>query len=540
MNLTKLSLLTIAVLGIAGATGCTKTIKETQSRIDAAAVETEKAVKHVGERVLPRTEKEVVTSNKGAWLPMKSVKLKEELDPRLLRNFTMNRNLSGIEEVAERIVAISSIPAIVTDGLKAEAESQLQKEGDAVDGMTGGPVTDGSVNMMGGDDSYYVSYDGTLAGFLDTVSTRYGVSWEFTDGVIEFYKYKTKMFIVKTVPGSVTANASVKPSSSEEQASQNSTEVNITDVNMWIDISESIESMLSEGGRAVVAQALGTVTVTDTPRSLKMIEEFIDQQNKHLMKQVVVNVQVYSVKLSNKDNYGINWAVVNESLTSSLGLSWEGGAPLSSAGSALTLKKFSTGDVLKSGETVSTKSKWQGSEAFVDALSTQGDVSSVTSSTAVTLNNQPVPVHVGKSTTYLASSTTTPSTTAGVPPTTTIEAGTVTTGFTLNVFPHILDKEELILQYALDLSSLTSLGVIASGGARIQTPEVETIQMLQRVKLLSGETLVLSGYEGIQDQTDKSGTGDASNWLLGGSTSADASKAVIVILVTPTILGDES
>src|SRR5205085_6535083 len=138
-------------------------------------------------------------------------------------------------------------------------------------------------------------------------------------------------------------------------------------------------------------------------------------------------------------------------------------------------------------------SRWAGSQAMISALSTQGRVTELTSASVVTLNNQPVPVNVGRRVSYLAASAT--SQTANVGSTTSLTPGTVSTGFSMTLVPHIIDGQELLLQYAIDLSSLLRIKTISSGGSSIEAPDVSTSSFLQRVRLKSGETLVVAGFD---------------------------------------------
>jgi hypothetical protein len=49
----------------------------------------------------------------------------------------------------------------------------------------------------------------------------------------------------------------------------------------------------------------------------------------------------------------------------------------------------------------------------------------------------------------------------------------------------------------------------------------------------SGQTLVISGYEGVADQNNEQGVGAPSNYLFGGGRSATHAREVIVILISP-------
>ena len=48
--------------------------------------------------------------------------------------------------------------------------------------------------------------------------------------------------------------------------------------------------------------------------------------------------------------------------------------------------------------------------------------------------------------------------------------------------------------------------------------------------------MVLTGYERVENSSEKTGVGSATNSLLGGSAVADKSRSILVIILTPVIL----
>lgn len=87
---------------------------------------------------------------------------------------------------------------------------------------------------------------------------------------------------------------------------------------LYEDVTNTIKSMLTPGSGRMNLSA-GVLTVTDTPRVLEQIGRYLDDRNKELNRQVVLNVQVYSVEKRTQDQYGIDWNAVFNS--GSVGLS---------------------------------------------------------------------------------------------------------------------------------------------------------------------------------------------------------------------------
>jgi type IVB pilus formation R64 PilN family outer membrane protein len=120
---------------------------------------------------------------------------------------------------------------------------------------------------------------------------------------------------------------------------------------------------------------------------------------------------------------------------------------------------------------------------------------------------------------------------------TTLVPGSITSGFNMSILPHVLTNGTVLLQFSTDISSLRRIREVVSGNSKIESPEVDTRNFLQRVALKSNETLIISGFEQTDDNLDRQGVGDARNPVLGGGFKAGTSKETIVILITPSTLG---
>jgi type IVB pilus formation R64 PilN family outer membrane protein len=323
-----------------------------------------------------------------------------------------------------------------------------------------------------------------------------------------------------------TSSGGVAATGTQAGASTNSTGVTFSGLSVWSAMETAIKQMLGSNGKVSASPATGTITVTDTPQVLERVSAYIDDQNKALNRQVNVNVRVLSVEITDGDNYGINWDTVYSKLAFDGDLFSVG---LKSAFSVAT----GAGNMILSAP-ASSASAWAGSKAIISALSTQGRVSELTSATLVTLNNQPAPVNVGRRVSYLASSSSTAATVAGGTPTVTLTPGTVQTGFSMSLVPHILDGKDMLLQYNLDLSSLLQMKSITSGGATIETPDISTSNFIQRVRIQSGETLVVAGFDHDNLSAVANGIGSAKNTAF-GSRNGSTTRTVLVVLIQPNV-----
>ena len=164
----------------------------------------------------------------------------------------------------------------------------------------------------------------------------------------------------------------------------------------------------------------------------------------------------------------------------------------------------------------------------------------VTSGTVTTLNNKPAPIQVIKKQNYISEITKTNSGNDGDYYDISTETEEIETGFTLDILPRILEHGRILMMFNLTLSDLIELEKVEFGsedsGQYIQNPKIESRGFTQEVALKSGESLVLTGYERVENDTDKTGVGSAENSLLGGSATASKSRSVLVIILTPVVL----
>lgn len=395
-----------------------------------------------------------------------------------------------------------------------------------------------------------IKWDGKpLEGLLNVVTSRLGLSWKRTDGVISIFYLDTRAFNIYAIPstidmtsvvqsgtssaagvsGATGSGGGISGNSGSTQTTSVSNKSSITD-----DIAKNISAMLTPGvGRMAqpskdggLSSSTGTILVTDTPEVLSRIESYLNGENKNITKQVLLNVKVLSVTLTDKDNLGIDWSLVYKSLSGKYGVNLKNTfqADPSSVSGSVSILDTATGSA----------AAYAGSNLLINALSQQGRVSTVTSPSVTTLNLQPVPVQVARQTSYLASVQTT--STAQVGSTTALTPGTVTTGFNMNLLPYVMQDNNLLLQYSINLSALQRIRQVTSGGNTIEIPEVDNRIFSQKVRLKSGETLVLSGFEQSIDSGNKQGVGNPNNILLGGGLGSDNRRDVIVVLITPIVM----
>lgn len=522
----------------------------------------------------------LVQKSSGAWLGGKALPLQADLTlPEVFRKryaFKFPGKV-GIETVAQRITQVTGIPvrvkpdvmlpatAFVTGGNLAQVARQPVQTTTVGNGSMLPPLpapqtvgTQSSLLATGlsasgafnpGLAEYEMNYEGAVSGFLDLLSARAGISWEYREGVISLHRLVTKIFTLKAIPGDSTFKSSIgkqgqtqagavgstnATQSSAGYNSQTNIEMN-SKFSLWESVEDAIKSVISPAGKYAISQASGTITVTDTRDVVDQVAKIVEHENAANTRQIAMRVEVLSVKLNNGQEFGVDWDLVFNQVSNLVPWTLRFSSPaslVSNNASNLGVSILAP----TNGAMSASQARWGGSKAFFKALSSFGRVSVVTTANAMTLNRQPVPVAITNQTTYLAKVTPAPAGASGsAGGTPGLEPGTVTTGFLLNLLPTVLDSNSILLQFGLGISDLTGLVDVPSGDQKIQAPEISSTDFLQKVAIRPGETLVLSGYERSTGQYDKRTLTSGAPIGLGGSLNGASNREAVVILVTPVL-----
>ena len=377
-----------------------------------------------------------------------------------------------------------------------------------------------------------LAFTGTLREMLDEFSLASGYAYTIDDNRINWHYLMTKTFDVAAMPGVNSHSLGTGSEDTEEEGIEDQAEnqvrvssteysSNVAELNVWKDLSNVITALLSEDkGKFFVSETSTTITVRDYPANVRAIESVIKDFNRRMSAQVLVVAKIVNVRLNESRSDGINWTVVKNTSSSLLKFA-----------AATATTGLSTSTVPATFSVSKTAGSLDGSNVLVSALGEQGKTSVLTAPRQLTLNNQVAELLINTDTAYLASSSSLISDTTTE---TTLEPGVVTEGFTLYVLPKIdLDNEQVFLQFSTSLNDLQKINTVTSGTASIQTPVLDKVRINNRVRLKSGETLLLSGF--LQNTNTSKGSENFGNGALGFRES-EGSRIETLVLITATIV----
>lgn len=404
----------------------------------------------------------------------------------------------------------------------------------------------------------WLQYQGTREGLFQTLATRFGVWQRWTNGQIEFYRTLTKTWPIPAFSGDTTSDASIVAytgggsgsgsgssgmgmgggsmmsggtsgggmSGSGESSGQSSGMASIiahSKTNRWQTIQKTA-NVIAGDARVVADEGLGTVSVTGTPDQIARVEDWVQGLRDDMLKQVAVEVHVYTVKISHESNYGFSPTL---SFAPHGGLLGVTSTPAAIPQLQTSDTPFSFGaSILDTGK--GTGGLFSGSKVVVQALQQLGNVTEQYDRSVVTTNNQTAPFQNGINTTYLANSSSVLATNSGS--SNSLSPGVVMSGFMGSVTPKIVDSR-ILLHLNFLLQTLQTITTISSGGSSIQAPKTSSTSLDDTVALQNNSTLVLSGYVDDATSRKRNGVGSALDWVLGGGGDATLEKTHVVVTV---------
>lgn len=448
----------------------------------------------------------------------------------------------GLPEIASYISQQTNVPVRLVDGAEkvvggpvgASAMNAAAAAGGAA-GAAGAVIPTGTADAASGanDTGMKLAYQGPLSGFLDNVSSYFGVSWRYDGAAVIVSRFETRTFTLESMSGTSTYSDGISDagggSSGAAQATGSISQSNKMDgkVDYWGEIEGSVNTILSGVGTAKANPSSGTITIITTPEIMRTVAQFIGQENERATRQVAVTVELFTLSLDNSESYETNVNLVYSKL---------GGAGQKLANFGLNgVTALAPGDAgnVFGASIVSPNSRWNGSRALIQALSSIGNVSRVARIPLTTLNNRPATRRIGRDIAYLAQRST--STTSGTDTASeTLTPGTVQEGFSLQVTPRMMADGRMLIQFSLSVTDLLNLAQFpATGTPEIQLPETSSRVFVQQALLNDGDTLVLAGFDQDQKSAKNSGFLNPFNILLGGNASSENSRDMLFLTVTP-------
>jgi MSHA biogenesis protein MshL len=441
---------------------------------------------------------------------------------------------------------------IVTNGWVGVRDILRNVTANAELGLQMAPDVTGKVNVHLQD----VSIDRALDALLVPAELGY----EVVDGVLVVYKqgmvtrWLTFDYPVTEREGrgelEVSASSSGSSGSSGgsgggESGSNKSHVTSTATMTVWPDVMESLKVLVfkdneivqssseSEGNFAVnVTDSKGRTLVVNPMASMVMVtaewnrvnhvQELLSRLEESLQRQVAIEVRILEVYLDDETQTGINWNILNlNSDISSIGLS------------TLDAAQHISDDFFQF--TLDSKHV----SGVIEAISTSGDINTVSTPKITTLNNQKAVVRIVTEQIFYESTVEPAVISNGVAtePVINYQARNYPVGVVLDVTPQVGHDRVITLNVHPTISDI--VGIAESPNA--DTAPILSIRELDTVgKVRDGETLVIAGLMSERTNTRRTGVPILKDLpLLGylfGKTSDKKVNIELVMLLTPVIM----
>jgi len=436
-----------------------------------------------------------------------------------------SRDPMTLPEIVARLTEVTGIPhlaALGPAGTPAPTALDTAMTADSF-GLPAGtnqqsaaPASGRIVNAVASQDDRTMtpSLQGPLSSVLDEVAAYFDAEWSFDDDRVVFRDYVTRQYQVVALPGQSSGSSSVGGGAMSSSSS--------IEVDFWNDIKEAMAAVAGEGANISMGTGTGIITVSARVNDHPRIAEYVKKVNASIGQQITFDVNVLTVTFTGGDNYGFDIGAAFNNVAQGLSIGFQ---PMqaSGVGGAVNIG-FLNADVDFS--------------AVVSALSTMGKVAVETRTGVTTSNNRMAPVEVVRKQSYASQTQVTDLPEGGTR--TSVTPAELTTGFSMQLFPRILNNREIMVKYAIDISELNGFRTFQSNGGAVELPDTSQTTFEQQAMLSNGQTLILAGFERTRVNVEEQGIGRTGMFGIGGMSKAETERVATVVMITPRLLTRQS
>lgn len=268
-----------------------------------------------------------------------------------------------------------------------------------------------------------------------------------------------------------------------------------TDADVWKELEETLKIIVADspGAQIKVSPQAGIVVARAQPKTLRMVQKYLNISDKSLSRQVILEAKILEVRLNSGHQAGIDWNSFGSiNSTNVLNLSQQG----------QSISSVNRNDPLQG--VFSLLYQKSDFNAVIELLNSQGNVKVLSSPRVSTINNQKAVIKVGSDEFFVTDvSTTTVAGTATSSVTPDVTLTPFFSGIALDVTPQISEDGHIILHVHPAVSEVKDqTKVISLGDSDFTLPlAFSTIRESDSiVKATSGQVVVIGGL--MQETVD--------------------------------------
>lgn len=388
-------------------------------------------------------------------------------------------------------------------------------------------------------DNADLKYTGPLVGFLNHLTDRLGLAWEYRDGTVVIMRYMTESFEVSAFIGksAYAMNSGVTGSGQTTGSQSTDSKLTVADdgtTDAFASLEKTVQQMVSsvQGSEVIRADGSKQLIVKSTKEMLSQVRDFIAGENALMQKQALIQFDIYSVQTNEQDERGLNWTILFNSLSDIYG---------ASTSSPATLTGLTAGNIgvkILQGNSDASQ-RYANTQAFFNMLKQNG--TSVQHRTIPMMAMNGTWARKSRLSTESFISETTPGASsalgAGAPG---IKTDKVTTGDQFQVLPQIQKNNTVLLKFGLSLSDLLGLTDQTSGQGvnqqKVQTTKVSANGEQTSLVMRPGQVFSVTGLSRDVSTGDKRTLSEDTPMLFGGSRKVGVVREHFIIFIRTVVI----
>lgn len=384
-----------------------------------------------------------------------------------------------------------------------------------------------------------------LAEIFRLLITENNLHYDFDGKVLKIAAFKTQTFklgyITSVREGQSVTKASVD-SRSKQSDMTNTDEKSVEDnmiksierFDFWQNIEKELVTLLNaqnepfESKNIVVNANTGLITINGTLNQLLRAQSYINDLQKSLKKQVIINVSIIAVSLDTSHSSGINWQ------NFSIGFNSQNA---NGTNSLISLQNTNNGNAFVKNLGFNAGLNL---DSMMNFLSQNGKTKVLSSPKLVALNNQQAIISVGDTINYQVKESS-KSTDSGTTVSEIYNNYSIFIGILLNILPEISDDGKIMLRINPSLSNFKyPQDNRRQDAPRVIAPDTVQKKLSTVVQMENNQTLVLGGLISRAESIDENSVNMLSQIPLLGrlfqGSNQNQNATEIVFIITPLII----
>lgn len=380
-----------------------------------------------------------------------------------------------------------------------------------------------------------VNIRGRIRDALDDMSHVTGYSYKVNGNTVHWSAYVTETFNVTYIPGdySYLIGSTDDDNNNSNQSGESETvefggnvkeysSVKANGKDAFTEISQVTKQIVGKYGTVASSAATSSVIVTTTKARMEQVRQYFETVEKKLGRQIAFDIKLLRFTSNIGGLAGVNWEAVKQS--GSVAIDFNGGGISSLiSGTPVTIGATKNGG------------RYDGSQALVSLLETQGKVSIVNSPKILTQPNRVAELELSDLMGYVSRTEVTPSTSmTSSEPTVSIRQGIVESGYKLYALANIGHNDKIILHLSTTYIPTPVIERKEILTSAVESPKLNKSRNVSTVVMRNGETMMISGLL-VESATEEAESALSSRFLPTRKSKSSFTTETIA-LVTPVII----